>query len=163
MVCHSRPAVKIAHVEEIDMNKRIAELLGGVAALITLNAAQAVAPAASSQANWLAAQSYAELLNPVPNAVPLLIADDAKRAQQRPLRLQLAQFHHHHHHHHHHHNGYSSTDVLLGVIGGIIATQPGYAPGPGNPDVAYCIHRYRSYDPRSGTYLGGDGYRHPCP
>jgi hypothetical protein len=29
--------------------------------------------------------------------------------------------------------------------------------------VAYCMQRYRSYDPRSGTYMGNDGYRHPCP
>ena len=27
----------------------------------------------------------------------------------------------------------------------------------------YCMQRYRSYDPNSGTYLGNDGYRHPCP
>ncbi|MGH1575171.1 BA14K family protein [Methylobacterium sp. P31] len=29
--------------------------------------------------------------------------------------------------------------------------------------VAYCQQRYRSYDPASGTYLGYDGQRHPCP
>ena len=29
--------------------------------------------------------------------------------------------------------------------------------------VAYCMQRYRSYDPRSGTFLGYDGLRHPCP
>jgi len=45
---------------------------------------------------------------------------------------------------------------------------PGYydygyaAPAPGR-DVAYCAQRYRSYDPASGTYLGYDGIRHPCP
>ena len=41
---------------------------------------------------------------------------------------------------------------------------PGYyaAPVPGD-GVAYCMRRFRSYDPRSGTYLGTDGYRHPCP
>jgi opacity protein-like surface antigen len=27
----------------------------------------------------------------------------------------------------------------------------------------YCASRYRSYDPRSGTFLGYDGQRHPCP
>lgn len=39
-----------------------------------------------------------------------------------------------------------------------------YAPAPvyGDP-VAYCMRRFRSYDPGSGTYLGYDGYRHPCP
>jgi hypothetical protein len=46
--------------------------------------------------------------------------------------------------------------------------DPGYssysyvAPGPGG-DVAYCAQRFRSYDPASGTYLGYDGFRHPCP
>jgi hypothetical protein len=28
---------------------------------------------------------------------------------------------------------------------------------------AYCASRFRSYDPASGTYLGYDGLRHPCP
>lgn len=72
------------------------------------------------------------------------------------------------------------------IIGGAIASQgygPGYfapgpayydngydddavavAPAPGGDDaVAYCMQTYRSYDPRSGTYMGNDGYRHPCP
>lgn len=40
---------------------------------------------------------------------------------------------------------------------------PGYgAPPPANA-VAYCMQRFKSYDPRSGTYLGYDGQRHPCP
>jgi len=28
---------------------------------------------------------------------------------------------------------------------------------------AYCMQTYPSYDPQSGTYLGDDGYQHPCP
>jgi hypothetical protein len=39
----------------------------------------------------------------------------------------------------------------------------GDAPVAAGGDVAYCMRRYRSYDPRSGTYLGFDGLRHPCP
>jgi hypothetical protein len=40
---------------------------------------------------------------------------------------------------------------------------PGYvAPVPGDA-VGYCMRRFRSYDPGSGTYLGNDGLRHPCP
>jgi len=35
-------------------------------------------------------------------------------------------------------------------------------PGAGDP-VAYCMQRFRSYDPASQTYLGFDGLRHPCP
>jgi BA14K-like protein len=38
----------------------------------------------------------------------------------------------------------------------------GYAAAP-DQSVAYCEQRYRSYDPASGTYLGYDGLRHPCP
>ena len=41
----------------------------------------------------------------------------------------------------------------------------GYSPnvyGNGG-DVGYCMRRFRSYDPRSGTYLGFDGLRHRCP
>lgn len=33
----------------------------------------------------------------------------------------------------------------------------------GGADDAYCAQRFRSYDPRSGTYMGYDGVRHPCP
>ncbi|HET7384670.1 MAG TPA: BA14K family protein [Pseudolabrys sp.] len=45
------------------------------------------------------------------------------------------------------------------------APAPGYYAQPygGDDAVAYCMQRYRSYDPRSGTFLGNDGYRHPCP
>jgi len=35
--------------------------------------------------------------------------------------------------------------------------------GPASDATAYCARRFRSYDPRSGTYLGLDGARHPCP
>lgn len=36
-------------------------------------------------------------------------------------------------------------------------------PQVGDDSVAYCMQRYKSYDPASGTYLGYDGQRHPCP
>jgi hypothetical protein len=52
------------------------------------------------------------------------------------------------------------------------AYAPGYAYGPsydqsygaaGGSEVGYCMQRFRSYDPDSGTYLGFDGLRHSCP
>lgn len=53
------------------------------------------------------------------------------------------------------------------------AYEPGYAAGPsvtviegesaGGGSDAYCMQRFKSYDPSSGTYLGYDGMRHPCP
>ena len=36
------------------------------------------------------------------------------------------------------------------------------AVSPGG-DAASCAQRFRSYDPSTGTYLGYDGLRHPCP
>jgi hypothetical protein len=39
------------------------------------------------------------------------------------------------------------------------AAAPEYSGG----DAQSCAMRYRSYDPASGTYLGYDGIRHPCP
>jgi hypothetical protein len=38
-----------------------------------------------------------------------------------------------------------------------------YAPAPWTqPWYGYCASKYRSFDPRSGTYIGIDGYRHMC-
>jgi len=34
---------------------------------------------------------------------------------------------------------------------------------PGADSSAYCAQRFQSYDPSTGTYLGYDGLRHPCP
>ena len=56
------------------------------------------------------------------------------------------------------------------VLGGLLAAPYYYGPPrgyyyepPEEDAVAYCMQRFKSYDPRSGTYLGYDGYRHPCP
>jgi len=85
--------------------------------------------------------------------------------------------------------GFIPGAVAGAIVGGAIASQgyyggPGYyAPGPayyddsyaedgavavapapgGDDSVAYCMQTYRSYNPRTGTYLGNDGFRHPCP
>jgi BA14K-like protein len=67
--------------------------------------------------------------------------------------------------------GYYGGGFAAGaIVGGLLAAPyyygppPGYYYGPPPGDaVAYCMQRFRSYDPRSGTYLGHDGYRHPCP
>jgi hypothetical protein len=55
------------------------------------------------------------------------------------------------------------------ILGGALAnSQAQAAPvvvqgGPDPEAVAACARRFRSYDARSGTYLGNDGARHPCP
>jgi hypothetical protein len=56
--------------------------------------------------------------------------------------------------------GAVAAGAILGLAAGAIAANA--AAGGGNA-VAYCSQRFRSYDPASGTYLGYDGYRHPCP
>jgi hypothetical protein len=65
------------------------------------------------------------------------------------------------------HRGYwggggAGAAVAAGIaglaIGGALAAQ-----AQSQNAVAYCQQRFRSYDPASGTYLGYDGYRHPCP
>jgi len=76
----------------------------------------------------------------------------------------------------HHHGGAwgaGITGFAAGaLIGGALAPrpyyygEPAYAYEPGYPvddAEAYCEQRFRSYDPASGTYLGYDGRRHPCP
>ena len=59
------------------------------------------------------------------------------------------------------------------IVGGALAAPYGYGPGyypppvaygpPPGDAVSYCMQRFKSYDPNSGTYLGYDGVRHPCP
>ncbi|WP_244063277.1 BA14K family protein, partial [Bradyrhizobium sp. Ce-3] len=80
--------------------------------------------------------------------------------------------------------GFWPGAVAGAVVGGALASGAyygGYGPGyyddsygyydepsvaveavPGG-DPSYCAQRYKSYDPASGTYLGYDGLRHPCP
>lgn len=65
-----------------------------------------------------------------------------------------------------------AAGVLGAVIGSaIMAQQPAYAePAPvygapvyGGGPVEYCMRRYRSYNPNTGTYIGFDGLERPCP
>jgi len=80
------------------MDKKIAGLLGAVAAVSTLGTAQA-APAANPM-DSLRANSYAELLESIPNAAVLLQAvDEHGQAETASGNIQLARYHHHHHHH----------------------------------------------------------------
>jgi hypothetical protein len=86
------------------MDKKIAGLLGAVAALGTLNVAQAAPAPTPAPADVLQANSFADLLEPIPNATALLQAvDERGPAPAADDNVQLAQFHHHHHHHHHSH------------------------------------------------------------
>ena len=78
--------------------------------------------------------------------------------------------------------GYVIGGIAAGaIIGGAIANAnrpyyaPGYAPAPGyyapgpayvaprGDAVSYCMQRFRSYNPNTGTYVGYDGIERPCP
>ena len=90
------------------MEKRIAGLLGAVATLGAFTAAQAAPAPSPVPTDALRANSYAGLLEPIPNAAALLkVVDESKPVPSADENVQLAQFYrHHHHHHHHHHHGY---------------------------------------------------------
>jgi hypothetical protein len=65
-----------------------------------------------------------------------------------------------HHRHHHNDAGAAIAGGILGLAAGAIIAG---SVAQNSNAVQYCASRYRSYDPRSGTYLGYDGYRHACP
>jgi hypothetical protein len=89
------------------MEKKIAGLLGAMATLGAFNAAEAAPTPAPAPTDVLRANSFADLLEPIPNAAATLRAvDESAPAQSAGENVQLAQFYHHHHHHHHHHAGY---------------------------------------------------------
>lgn len=106
------------------MDKLVIGLLGAVAGLATAGSAQATtSPAANPAEGVNSVASYAELLDPIPNAVETLKADDAARpmmegVQQadydggynrgyggynRGYRGEYGPGHGYQHHHHHHH------------------------------------------------------------
>ena len=101
------------------MDKTLAGLIGAAGLLATSAQSATAAPVALADA--MQAQSYADLLKPIPNATALLKASDA--AQTRNAETGAAgqaeitpvqwwyyrRYHHHHHHyyyHHHHHHHY---------------------------------------------------------
>ena len=92
------------------MEKKIAGILGAVATLGAINAAQAAPTPSPAPSDVLRANSFADLLEPIPNAAELLLAvDESAPGPSAKENVQLAQIfieHHHHHHHHHHHSFY---------------------------------------------------------
>jgi len=94
------------------MDRKTAMLMGAAAAALATSPALAALPAGEPAVP--VASSYAQLLEPIPNAVERLQIADADTNDQ-PARLIEAQWAHHHHHnnynnynnynnHHHHHH-----------------------------------------------------------
>jgi hypothetical protein len=90
------------------MDKKIVGLIAAVSGLGTFGAAQASTPPAADVERVMNPQSFAELLDPIPNAVALLrAAGEGRAAAPDTSNVQVAWHHHHHHHHHwywHHHH-----------------------------------------------------------
>lgn len=59
-------------------------------------------------------------------------------------------------------NGAIAAGVAGLAIGAIVAGSAARSYNGGRTR-SWCASRFRSYDPRSGTYLGYDGLRHACP
>jgi hypothetical protein len=101
------------------MDKKTVGLVGVISVLPL-----AAAPTADARTldQVMSPRSYAELLQPIPNAAALLREAEARKATQSEPRIQMAQYYgnpyydgytyypyrrwRHHHHHHHHHHGW---------------------------------------------------------
>jgi hypothetical protein len=71
--------------------------------------------------------------------------------------------------HHHYHGGYwggpgpaIGAGILGFAAGAAIAGAAANARAADDDHIQACLDAYRSYDPRTDTYLGYDGYRHRC-
>jgi hypothetical protein len=91
------------------MDKKIVGLIAAIGSVAPMSAAQAaVSPLEVSQV--MNARSFAELLEPIPDASAILkMADETPVLDARDSVMAMDHHHHHHryrnHHHHHHHNG----------------------------------------------------------
>jgi ABC-type nickel/cobalt efflux system permease component RcnA len=103
------------------MEKKIAGLLGAVATLGAFNAAQAAPTPSPAPSDVMRANSFADLLEPIPNAAALLQAvDESAPAPPANENMQLAQIYIEHHHHHHHHHAYRRYAPRVVIV------PPGY-------------------------------------
>src|SRR5579864_8913336 len=88
------------------MERKVAGVIGAIAALGAFSSAQAATPPADPT-EVLKAGSFADLLKPIPNALETLRAVDAAMPARPDDETQMAQYYpqgyYHHHHHHHHH------------------------------------------------------------
>jgi hypothetical protein len=88
------------------LDKTLISLLGGASALALLSGSSASAASPPDGANMLQpARSFAELLDPIPNAENVLRAENERSADAAvgpEAPMVVAQYYHHHHHHHHH-------------------------------------------------------------
>lgn len=87
------------------MDKKLAGLVGVMGALAVAAPVHAATP---NLDDAMRAETYADLLRPIPNAGVLLAKSNAAMMEAHANAPDLieVQYYHHHHHHHHHHNQY---------------------------------------------------------
>jgi hypothetical protein len=98
------------------MQKTILGLVGALSGLLSVGTGSQATAMPANMAPLSPAQTFGDLLDPIPNAAALLrIADAAAAAADRRVNgknpnVKLVYDHHHHHHHHqnyhHHHHSY---------------------------------------------------------
>ena len=94
------------------MDKKLIGAITGASAIALLAGGAAASTPSAPPSGVQAASSFAELLDPVPDAISVLKADDQRARETDANGVQLAQYdeegfggygYRHHHHHHHHH------------------------------------------------------------
>ncbi len=112
------------------MDKTLAGLIGAIGALAASAPAHAATGAPMDAAAALHANSYADLLKPIPNALALMksgvtllppATEGEAAVQDVQLTIVLPHRHHHHHHHrywrrrryHHHHHHHHHHHILF--------------------------------------------------
>lgn len=101
------------------MDKKLAGLVGVMGALAVAAPVHAATP---NLDDAMRAETYADLLRPIPNAGVLLVKSNAAAMEAHANAPELieVQYYHNHHHHHHHHNQYERP---------YYPAQRGYYPG----------------------------------
>ena len=111
------------------MDKTLIGLLSGASALALLGGAAEAASLPVEGADIVGpARSFAELLDPIPNAANILKTESELAPDEAPAEtpLVLAQYYHHHHHHHIIITTITiitTTTIIGGAIGIIITTD----------------------------------------
>jgi hypothetical protein len=109
------------------MQSKLVGAVGVLSAFVNFDVSRAATPGASNVNEFLKPQSFAELLDPVPNALALLKEVDEAQVAQRKANPQVAQYYYHHHHHHHHH-GYGWGPPAY-YEGDVYEARPAYGYG----------------------------------
>lgn len=103
-------------------------------------------------------------------AAPMLAASGIAKGDTNLLEVQWRHDRHHGWHRnqwrggYRHHYGRGWGPAVGGfVAGAAIGSALANSRAQGAENDAYCSSRYKSYDRSTGTYMGYDGNRHPCP